>query len=166
MVYSGSIERVDFGERKEEKGFCVVTIHEKQYATYEFIKTPTRPFIQIEVHLTQDNDHTQSIIAEIERHKLEDAVIKIVYHLPTGVKDRVDTTLFKRHAPQHGTWLAYFLVRTLEVRERRASLKVDMALEQLLSSYIDTKSEYKEQKKSLIEKALQLEAELFEQDHQ
>lgn len=166
VVYSGSIERVDFGERKEEKGFCVVTIHEKQYATYDFIKTPTRPFIQIEVHLTQDNDHTQSIIAEIERHKLEDAVIKIVYHLPTGVKDRVDTTAVQKACASAWYLVGIFPLRTLEVRERRASLKVDMALEQLLGSYIDTKSEYKEQKKSLIEKALQLEAELFEQDHQ
>ena len=29
VVYSGSIERVDFGERKEDKGFCFVKIIEK-----------------------------------------------------------------------------------------------------------------------------------------
>ena len=51
IIYSGSIERVDFGERKEEKGFVDVTIHAKEETTYEFVKTPTRPFIQIEVHL-------------------------------------------------------------------------------------------------------------------
>ena len=35
VVYSGSIERIDFGERKEEKGFCLVSIPEKGKANYE-----------------------------------------------------------------------------------------------------------------------------------
>ena len=52
IVYSGSIERVDFGERKEAKGFCAVTIEEKGKTNHQFIKTPQRPFIQIEVTLT------------------------------------------------------------------------------------------------------------------
>ena len=30
IVYSGSIERVDFGEEREDKGFCVVTIGERR----------------------------------------------------------------------------------------------------------------------------------------
>ncbi len=30
VVYSGSIERVDFGEEREDKGFCLVTIGEQQ----------------------------------------------------------------------------------------------------------------------------------------
>lgn len=30
IVYSGSIERVDFGERKEDKGFCIVNIEKRE----------------------------------------------------------------------------------------------------------------------------------------
>jgi len=33
VVYSGSPERIDFGERKENKGFCSVTIDEKKFRT-------------------------------------------------------------------------------------------------------------------------------------
>ena len=47
IIYSGSIERVDFGERKEDKGFCLVTIESKGNTSHQFIKTPTRPSIQV-----------------------------------------------------------------------------------------------------------------------
>jgi DNA repair protein SbcD/Mre11 len=47
IVYSGSIERVDFGERKEDKGFCIVNIEKKGITNHQFIKTPMRPFIHI-----------------------------------------------------------------------------------------------------------------------
>src|SRR5205085_1550264 len=43
VVYSGSLERIDFGERKDEKGFCLISIPSKGAAIHEFIKTPTRP---------------------------------------------------------------------------------------------------------------------------
>ena len=62
VVYSGSIERIDFGERKEEKGFCLVSIAEKGKATYEFITVPTRPFIQIEVKIISGIPQTDQII--------------------------------------------------------------------------------------------------------
>ena len=55
-----------------------------------------------------------------------------------------------------------FPVRSQETRERRAALKVDMDLEHLLSAYFDTKPEYAEQKKKLIEKTLKLESLLKE----
>ncbi len=166
IVYSGSIERVDFGERKEDKGFCSVTIHEKKYATYDFIKTPTRPFIQIEVHILDDQDHTQQVLTEIEKHTLEEAVIKILYHLPAGCKDRVDTTAIQKACASAWYLVGIFPLRAQEVRERRASLKVDMDLEHLMNCYLDTKPEYKDQKKSLVEKALQLESELYEFERQ
>src|SRR5579885_1604337 len=96
VVYSGSIERVDFGERKEEKGFCLVTISKKDAAVHEFIKVPTRPFIQIEVHLQPNLDQTEQILNEINQHVITDAVVKILYHLPAGKKDAVDLLTIQR----------------------------------------------------------------------
>src|SRR5579862_429763 len=73
IVYSGSIERIDFGERKEEKGFCLVRIPEKNKATYEFIPVATRPFIQIEVKLAVGPSQTDQIIDAIKKHVITDA---------------------------------------------------------------------------------------------
>ena len=162
IVYSGSLERVDFGERKEDKGFCLVTIHEKKYATYNFVKTPTRPFIQIEVHLNDESDHTQQVMHEIQKHNLADAVIKILYHVPAGCKDRVDLASIQKACVNAWYLVGIFPIRSQEIRERRASLKVDMDLEQLMCAYLETKPEYKKQKQILLNKALQLQSELHE----
>ncbi len=164
IVYSGSIERIDFGERKEEKGFCYVTIHEKEQTTYEFIKTPTRPFIQIEVHLNAYEDQTNQMIEEIEKHPLEGAIIKILYHLPPATGDHVDLTALQKACASAWYVVGVFPIRALEQRERRATLKIDMDLPHLLNAYFDTKPEYSKQKQALIEKTLLIEAELFETD--
>ena len=156
IIYSGSIERVDFGERKEEKGFCVVTVHEKNKTTHEFIKTPTRPFIQAEVFLQPGLDQTEQILSELEKYDITDAVVKIVYHIPPGKKDLVDIKALERACLKAMYLVAIIPVRKPDARDRRASMKVDMDLPTLLGTYFLSKPEYKDKKDQLIEKALQL----------
>lgn len=160
VIYSGSIERVDFGERKEDKGFCLVTINQKGSTEHEFIKTPTRPFIQVEVTLNaESDDHTEQLLHELKKHTITDAVVKILYHLPAEKKDLVDVKKIQ-HACKDAMYLVGIIpVRATPVRTRRATMKVDMALSHLLDVYFDSKDHYKERKKELIEKALLLEQE-------
>jgi exonuclease SbcD len=67
IIYSGSPECIDFGERNDVKGFCLVTIHQKENTTHEFIKTPTRPLLQIDVKLQAASvPFTQQIINELQ----------------------------------------------------------------------------------------------------
>jgi DNA repair protein SbcD/Mre11 len=165
VIYSGSIERIDFGERKEEKGFCDVTIHAKGHTTYEFIKTPTRPFLQIEIELDGIQSQTEQIITELSRYQLKDAIVKILYKIPAGTKDRVDIPAIQQACAPAWYVVGIIPIRALELRERRASLKIDMDLSHLLSSYFDTKPEFKSQKQTLIQKALQIQAEITEQEN-
>lgn len=165
LVYAGSLERIDFGERKEDKGFCVVTLHAKGHTSYEFIKTPTRQFIQIDVHLNAIQDQTEQILQELASYTLKQAVVKIVYYLPAGYKDRVDILAIQQACTAAHYLVGILPVRSPEPRERRATLKVDMTLQHLLSNYFDTKREYAATKELLIEKALILQTELQEQEN-
>jgi exonuclease SbcD len=157
VVYSGSIERIDFGEHKEEKGFCLVTIPEKGKATYEFIELVTRPFIQIEVTLVSGTPQTDQIIAAIKKRDLKDAIVKIIYHIPTGKKDMVDLRTVELACSDALDLISVIPVHNFETREKRScALKVSMDLPTLLGSYFATKPELNDKRSDLIEKAMVL----------
>ncbi len=157
IVYSGSIERIDFGERKEEKGFCLVSIKEKHSVQYEFIKVPTRPFVQIEVKLCPDQSQTKQVITAIKRHDVKDAVVKILYHLPEGKNDSVSLKEI-----QQACETAHHIAGIIPIRpaikrtQRFESTKVGMDIRSLLDSYFSSKSELRGTQEKLIEKAMGL----------
>lgn len=158
VVYSGSPERVDFGERKEEKGFCLVEVPEKNKATHQFIHTPTRKFIQIETALSADSeaDQTEQIITEIKRHNIQDAVVKIVYKVPENIKNNVNLKAVTR-ACQDAIHIAGIIpICKPKIRERRSNLSVDMSIETLMDMYCELKPDLKQKKDLLIEKTREL----------
>jgi exonuclease SbcD len=163
VVYSGSIERIDFGERKEEKGFCVVTITEKGKTDHQFIKTPTRPFVQIDVALIRGKNQTEQIVAEIERRDIKDAIVKIVYRLPDDALDVVDLNAVQRACLSALHVVGIIPIKKQSVREQRTGLKVTMDFSTLLKMYFDNKPELADQKDRLIKKATKLFDEYKEQ---
>lgn len=160
IIYSGSIERIDFGERKEEKGFCLVTIENKQKTTYEFVKTPIRKFIQVEVHINEEEDYTDQIIKEIKKENIEGAIIKILYHIKTDKKYQINISAIQEVCEKAHYLTGIFPVRLQETKDRRTILKSSMELAQLLDAYFLSKPELQEKRKTLIEQTLQLEKEI------
>jgi DNA repair protein SbcD/Mre11 len=156
IVYSGSIERVDFGERKEEKGFCYVTINKKNETSHEFIKTPTRKFIQIETHLTAHGDQTQELLNAINAHSIENAVVKIIYHIPAETTHQVNVKTIQQACEKAQYLVGAYPIIPQKTREQRAAVNINMDLGNLLNAYFDQKKEYSTQKNSLISKALSL----------
>lgn len=156
IVYSGSIDRVDFGERKETKGYCIVSIDatpEKKTCSYEFVPLKTRPFLQVEVMLEAGRDQTEKIIEALKEYDITDAVIKIVYHIPDGKLDKVDLLAVQRAATAAMYIASITPVHKPAVRERRPLLNVNMDLGTLLSKYFESKSFDKKAQEELLKKA-------------
>ncbi len=157
IVYSGSIERVDFGERKEPKGFCLVTIESKEKTTYEFIKTPTRPFVQIEVKLIANEPYTQQIITALESYDLKDAVVKILYTLPDEGKDSVDLKAIQKYCADAMYIVGIIPIRPDIKRARRTGIAQEsLSMEALLDTYFHEKHSDEHRCSILVSKALEL----------
>ncbi|MFH1461898.1 MAG: exonuclease SbcCD subunit D [bacterium] len=159
VVYSGSIERIDFGERKEEKGFCSVIIDFKKddkKCDFEFIKLNTRPMIQIEVVLKNNLDQTLQILDAIKKYEIKDSILKIIYHVPDGKKDDVDLKEIQQACIDAINLVSIVPVRKPIEREQRASLSIDMDINTLLEKYLQTKDFDQDHKKIIIKKAQEL----------
>jgi exonuclease SbcD len=83
IVYSGSLERIDFGEAAETKGFCWVTL-ERGATQWEFKAVNARPFVTVRVDARQEADPTAAVVAAIGEQDIEGAVVKVVVELQEG----------------------------------------------------------------------------------
>ena len=82
VVYCGSLDRVDFGEEGQEKGFVVVDIEQgvgesKAWrASYEFVPTPARRFVTVDVQV-ESPDGTADIEQAIGAAHIADSVTRV-----------------------------------------------------------------------------------------
>ena len=82
IVYSGSPQRIDFGEEKEEKGVCLVEIKDSK-ASFKFIPTNARKFLTIEIKLDpKDSNPTKTIVDAIGKKDIKDAIVRVVIDIP------------------------------------------------------------------------------------
>ena len=82
IIYSGSIERIDFGEEKEDKIFIVADISNRT-TQIKKIKLPAREFITIEIKIDEkDDDPTEKVINKIREKNIVDKVVRIQIEIP------------------------------------------------------------------------------------
>ena len=163
VVYSGSIERIDFGEERETKGVVLVTIetHETGRTTsYKFMSTPARPFCTISVDIAPDQDPTTAILEAIGKHTLTDAIVRVIYDLPGDRTDTVDLKAIK-NALKDAFMIASIAPKPrAQKHQRRANISEDMGIKDALHAYLQNHPDLKDIEKDLQNYGAQLEAKL------
>jgi exonuclease SbcD len=77
VVYSGSLERIDFGEESESKGYVLVDLKRGE-TKWRFEPMAVRQFVSIYVDATNDGDTpTEAVLRAIERKHFKDAVVRV-----------------------------------------------------------------------------------------
>lgn len=83
IVYSGSLERIDFGEEVETKGFCWVEL-ERGATRWSFVPVTARPFRTLHVDARGEEDPTRLVVDRIATRDLKDAVVRVTIELDEG----------------------------------------------------------------------------------
>ncbi|MBN1438801.1 MAG: exonuclease SbcCD subunit D [Anaerolineales bacterium] len=157
VVYAGSLERIDFGEENEPKGFCFAEI-ERGKAAVEFIPVRARPFQTIRVEIRAGEQPTPAVLEAVRLHKpgMEQAVVRVIVSMPADQAGLLDERAVQKAAEE-----ASHLSIQQEVRETaRARLGAESAESlsplELLKRYFETKNVDEERKRELLQAAEEL----------
>lgn len=87
VIYPGSLERVDFGEEEESKGFVIAEV-DREHTQFEFIPLPVRRFLTLRIDLSelppsqqQSNSAQTQILAAIRQAPIEDGIVRVIYRV-------------------------------------------------------------------------------------
>lgn len=158
VVYSGSPQRIDFGEEKEEKGFCLVEIINKK-TNFKFISTNARDFLTIEVDLkATDPNPTQTVLTKIKKHEVKDKIVKVIINIPADLGEVLKMDLIKK-ALEGANFIAG-ISRNVE-RKERLKIEGQEEVERLtpieaLEKYFEAKQYDKLRQKELLKYASDL----------
>jgi DNA repair protein SbcD/Mre11 len=143
IVYSGSIERIDFTEEKERKGFVIGEVFkglDGWECNFEFRETPARRFLTIET-VEREGNTNEAILNRIGKENIRDAIVRVRYKV-LKPEDEVDEKKIREALSQ-----AYSvkIERTFERQERSRliGLSKTMSVMEALEKYISSKPELK-----------------------
>ena len=77
IVYCGSLERIDFGEEKEAKGFVVAEV-QRGTTAWEFHPVAARPFVTIRADVRDQAEPLAVLLEAIVGHDVVDAVVRVI----------------------------------------------------------------------------------------
>jgi exonuclease SbcD len=170
VVYSGSLERLDFGDEGQEKGFYVVDIEKNgadKCTKYEFHSIAARRFTALEITVSdQDLDPTGSILKEILEHTdvISGAVVRLKLSLPGHLASVLrEGEIFKALKEAYNVSIAKELRRS---SRGRASgwIKDAMTPLEALNKYMESNNVPVERRKKLLEYGEKLIKEKFSSD--
>ncbi len=157
VVYPGSIERVDFGEEKEDKGYIYLEI-EKSNVNWQFCTLPARPFLTINLDVSEKDDPQEYILKVIAKKEIKDIVIRLIYKVRSEQLDLINTNeIHEILAIAHSYTIRPELVSQL-ARPRLPELGVGSSLDPLeaLKTYLDNRLDLKELGPDMLEAAKNL----------
>ena len=158
VVYPGSIERVDFSEEKEDKGYVMVNITKRGEMSWEFCSLPVRSFQTIRVDLSAQEDPQSTLLKTIAKYSIQDVVVRLIYQIRSEQLDRIDNTaIHQALSPAHHYVIHPELVSQL-ARPRLPELGVGNSINPLeaLKTYLENRTELKDIHTELMEAAQNL----------
>ncbi len=166
VVYSGSLQRIDFGEERDEKGFCVVDLDPskpqgERMTGFDFQQVRARRFLTIDVKLGADDPSPNATIADrVSRHATRDAIVKLNIEMPASLEPLLSDSEI-RASLSDAHYVAAISRQIIERPRTRldGTYSEGLTPAQLLERYLESRDAPAERAKELMERGEQLIAE-------
>jgi exonuclease SbcD len=162
VVYAGSLERVDFGEENDEKGFYVVNILPsgkdpvagKRKVSFEFHPVHARRFLTIEVNLkAEETNPTAFVLAAIagQEEKARDSIVRLNINLPSSLEGQLRNNEIREALKNtHNFTIAREIQRETRLRMGNRTAEEVTPLD-ALKTYLESQKISPERQKILLE---------------
>lgn len=150
IVYSGSPDKIDFGEKNDIKSFCVVTVEASKKTNFETIPIPCRNFYEIFIHIESLDVLEATVKEAIAKYTdLHSAIIKILYSYNYQYIKYIDLSFIEKYFKEVWHIATIQCINVHKIKKRESSgqqLYQEKNIEQMVAKYIDFKEEYKARK--------------------
>jgi len=154
VVYSGSIERIDFGEEGDPKGFCWVEL-ERGSANWEFVPLDARPFVTLRADLRAEANPTDKALKLIAKHDLDGAVVRLLLDLLPESEARLNENTLRDELKSAGVYQIAAIRKQVEqpLRAQLGASPEGLTTRELLERYFISKEIPPERREELMRAA-------------
>ena len=135
VVYPGSLERIDFGEEHEPKGFCWVELT-KGATTWQFVPVAARPFVTVEVDGRQAADATSAVLATLAGRSVAGAIVRVVVQLRSDQDVHEAPIRAALRSAEHVAGITRKVEQAVRVRLADVSMSTSLTPGDLLARYL------------------------------
>jgi exonuclease SbcD len=141
VIYPGSIERIDFGEAKEDRYFVIAEIEKGRDTEVEWIRLAgVRKFIDCRAVLESSENVTEILTSKLPKPKeMSEAILRFVVEYPREWDSLIDESALRKYAA--GAFEFHFVKRPqIEARARIGEGQTVSSLSplELLEQYFDS----------------------------
>ena len=158
VVYAGSLERLDFSEEEDEKGFYIVEIEPdketgNRQVSFDFHPVTGRRFLTIDIALEpEDTDPTSTVLKAIagQEERIKDAIVRLQTSLPAQTEGQLrDNDLRDALKEAHYVTIAKDIQREARLRLGEWTAEEITPLD-ALKAYLESKKVSPERAKLLL----------------
>jgi exonuclease SbcD len=153
IVYSGSPDRIDFGERNDNKSCCIVTVSAHEKTSFILLPVPCRPFYQIYIHIESMEEAKQKVKEEIEKYPdIEKAIVKVRYSYNYQYIKYIDISFLESLLANvwHIASIECVNSYKMKKKEQRTIFHENKNIDNMVESYIDSHDTFKKDKEAYL----------------
>ncbi len=162
VTYSGSLQRVDFSEESDDKGFCVVDIDPRaargrRLTEFRFHDIAARPFVTVDAVVPENEQNPAAFVTRaISRRRVNAAVVRVRIRLSSEQSAKLrDADLRPSLSAAH--YVASISREVTDAERRRISVEPsDLQPLTALRMYLESRGFSAERRDHLLERAEEL----------